>query len=466
MDNPSDTPTPPAAATLRVARPTCRPPPIGARGPHTPAGVRRACPRCASPRRSRRGCSPSAWPSARRSALRPTPRSPASPSRCCCRRSPLSPGRRAGAHRAPPSRRLRHARQPHPPPRPRAPAERARRRRSRPRRKRRSSAASSPTTTPNAAKTPTTTGGEGDERTSLPPVTHVWLITLTGATFTQALAQPAAAPYIDSQLVPAGTLLSEWSSLDGSSFASEAGLLSGEPPQTMDSIVQPPCPEGAAGAACKPETAGALSAADEFLKADRAHDHLDRGLPRTRPDRDHVRRRRQRHRVEPAGGRLDRDAQQRAPGGRSADLAVRARRRAARRTTPTTRLPPSRAWPGCCTDAMTPQPIPTTKETHVARTTSRPPQSHVVARRARGLLSPCCSPLRRSSRAEESNPNNYSCLGSIGAGKPEVGSEEQQVAYSLLLQRPDHRLPAAVADSRDRRRGLAAGERTSRRALR
>ncbi len=95
----------------------------------------------------------------------------------------------------------------------------------------------------------------------------MWLITLTGATFTQALAQPAAAPYIDSQLVPAGALLSEWSSLAGSSFASEAGLLSGEPPQTMDSIVQPPCPEGAAGATCKPETAGALSAADEFLKA-------------------------------------------------------------------------------------------------------------------------------------------------------------------------------------------------------
>ena len=41
----------------------------------------------------------------------------------------------------------------------------------------------------------------------------------------------------------------------------------GEPPQTLDSIVQPPCPEGAAGTACAPETAGALTAADEFLKA-------------------------------------------------------------------------------------------------------------------------------------------------------------------------------------------------------
>jgi hypothetical protein len=94
----------------------------------------------------------------------------------------------------------------------------------------------------------------------------VWLITLSGSTFSQALAQATAAPYIDSQLVPAGTLLSGWSSLDASSFASEAALLSGEPPQTLDAIVQPPCPEGAPGAACAPETAGALTAADEFLK--------------------------------------------------------------------------------------------------------------------------------------------------------------------------------------------------------
>jgi hypothetical protein len=95
----------------------------------------------------------------------------------------------------------------------------------------------------------------------------VWLITLAGATFTQALAQPTAAPYIDSQLVKAGTLLSGWSALAGSGFASEAGLLAGTPPQNLDAIVQPPCPEGVAGVPCKPETAGALSAADEFLKA-------------------------------------------------------------------------------------------------------------------------------------------------------------------------------------------------------
>jgi len=127
------------------------------------------------------------------------------------------------------------------------------------------STAVTPTSTPKTSK-PTTGTGKGEKQAALPPVTSVWLITLSGATFSHALAQPAAVPYIDS-LVPTGTLLSGWSSLDAGSFASEAGLLGGEPPQTLDSIVQPPCPEGPAGAGCAPETAGALSAADEFLKA-------------------------------------------------------------------------------------------------------------------------------------------------------------------------------------------------------
>jgi hypothetical protein len=130
-----------------------------------------------------------------------------------------------------------------------------------------SSAAVSPTPTPSTTKTPTTSAGKGEKQTTLPPVTNVYLITLSSGTFAQALAQSTAAPYIDSQLVPAGTLLSGWSSLDGSSFASEAALLGGTPPQTLDSIVQPPCPEGAAGESCAAETSGALSAADEFLKA-------------------------------------------------------------------------------------------------------------------------------------------------------------------------------------------------------
>jgi hypothetical protein len=40
------------------------------------------------------------------------------------------------------------------------------------------------------------------------------------------------------------------------------------------------------------------------------------------------------------------------------------------------------------------------------------------------------------SHADEANPNNYSCLGQISAGAPEVGSEEQQVQYEFYCNGP------------------------------
>jgi hypothetical protein len=40
------------------------------------------------------------------------------------------------------------------------------------------------------------------------------------------------------------------------------------------------------------------------------------------------------------------------------------------------------------------------------------------------------------SQAEESNPNNYNCLGSTSAGQPEAGSEEQQVQYTFYCNGP------------------------------
>ncbi len=114
---------------------------------------------------------------------------------------------------------------------------------------------------------PASTKPKSKTKTSpLPPVTHVWLIELAGTSFEQALSQSAAAPYIDTEAVAAGTLLSGWSGLDGSAFANDAALLAGSSPQLLDTIVQPPCPEGAAGASCATE-AGQLTAASEFLKA-------------------------------------------------------------------------------------------------------------------------------------------------------------------------------------------------------
>jgi hypothetical protein len=108
------------------------------------------------------------------------------------------------------------------------------------------------------------------KKNKLPPVSSIWLIELSGPGFSAALAQPTASPFI-TQTVAQGTLLSGWSALSASAFAGEAGIV--EPPSAdgtpplLRTIVQPACPEGAAGAACAPETPGQLTAADEFLKA-------------------------------------------------------------------------------------------------------------------------------------------------------------------------------------------------------
>ncbi len=134
-----------------------------------------------------------------------------------------------------------------------------------------SSASSTMPASETETTTPTSTTPKSKPKASaLPPITHVWLIELAGTSFADAIAQPAAAPYIDTQAIAAGTLLSGWSALDGGAFANETALLASSPPladlrSVLDTIVQPACPEGAAGASCTSE-AGALTAADEFLK--------------------------------------------------------------------------------------------------------------------------------------------------------------------------------------------------------
>lgn len=126
-----------------------------------------------------------------------------------------------------------------------------------------------PTAEEEAAKTPKSS--EKTAAAKLPAITNVWTIQLAGTSFANAIAAPSAAPYTDTQLLPAATLLNEWSAIDAGVFAGEALLAeppaAGAVPPQLHSIVQPPCPEGAAGAACAPETPGELTAADEFLKA-------------------------------------------------------------------------------------------------------------------------------------------------------------------------------------------------------
>jgi hypothetical protein len=142
----------------------------------------------------------------------------------------------------------------------------------------------SATSTPAVSATPTTSAEGESKKTSttptksstgaskLPPITNVWLIQLSGTSFSEALASPTATPYISGQLIPKGTFLTGWSALSASTFANDAALAEkaatvGGTPPILHSIVQPPCPEGAAGATCAAGTPGALTAADEFLKA-------------------------------------------------------------------------------------------------------------------------------------------------------------------------------------------------------
>ncbi len=62
----------------------------------------------------------------------------------------------------------------------------------------------------------------------LPPVKHVWVIALSSMSFTEALAQAKADPYLAKQLVPKGTLLSAYTLTAPSALANGIALLSGQ----------------------------------------------------------------------------------------------------------------------------------------------------------------------------------------------------------------------------------------------
>jgi hypothetical protein len=139
------------------------------------------------------------------------------------------------------------------------------------RRRHAGSASTTAVTTTTTTATTTTSTSSSSAGSADAPITSVWLIELAGGTFKEALAQPSAAPEIDQKIIPTGTLLSGWSSLDATAFAGEAALLgrqatSEATASTLQTITEPLCPEGTTGAGCAPGTAGALTAADTFLE--------------------------------------------------------------------------------------------------------------------------------------------------------------------------------------------------------
>ena len=123
--------------------------------------------------------------------------------------------------------------------------------------------AASETTAP-----PSTTHKRKQAATGKPlaAVSKVWLIELDGSSFEEAAAAPASAPYIDGEALASGTLEPGWSSLQASAFASTAALLATSEPSLVETIVEPPCPEGAGAAACAPGTPAGITVADAFLK--------------------------------------------------------------------------------------------------------------------------------------------------------------------------------------------------------
>jgi phosphatidylinositol-3-phosphatase len=105
------------------------------------------------------------------------------------------------------------------------------------------------------------TSAETGPPAKLPPITHVWLIVLDHASFSDALAKPATAPYLTKTLIPQGTLLSGYKLLAHSELANDVSLLSGQSPNAATeqncptyAEVQPPTvatPSGlASGSGC------------------------------------------------------------------------------------------------------------------------------------------------------------------------------------------------------------------------
>jgi hypothetical protein len=62
----------------------------------------------------------------------------------------------------------------------------------------------------------------------LPAVKHVWVIALSGTSFSAALADPTADPYLAKQLVPKGTLLSDYTLSASSALGNGIALLAGQ----------------------------------------------------------------------------------------------------------------------------------------------------------------------------------------------------------------------------------------------
>jgi hypothetical protein len=100
--------------------------------------------------------------------------------------------------------------------------------------------------------------GESEKTTpgtpiKLPAIKHVWVIALSGTSFSAALEDPAADPYLAKQLVPKGTLLSGYTLSSSSALGNGIALLSG---QSVNLDTEQNCPTYSA---LEPPTVNATS---------------------------------------------------------------------------------------------------------------------------------------------------------------------------------------------------------------
>jgi hypothetical protein len=100
--------------------------------------------------------------------------------------------------------------------------------------------------------------GESEKTTpgtpiKLPAIKHVWVIALSGTSFSAALADPTADPYLAKQLVPKGTLLSDYTLNSSSALGNGIALLAG---QSVNLDTEQNCPTYSA---LEPPTVNATS---------------------------------------------------------------------------------------------------------------------------------------------------------------------------------------------------------------
>ena len=91
-----------------------------------------------------------------------------------------------------------------------------------------------------AAAVPEAAVGRAARRSSFPKIRHVWLVVLADQTYNDLYGTSSVAHYLNSTLVPQGTLLTDYYATAHGGLADEIAMLSGQGPTTQ---LQANCPD-------------------------------------------------------------------------------------------------------------------------------------------------------------------------------------------------------------------------------